>query len=56
MHQIVVLPEREMPVVLLGAIVRKIGANEPDLVSLIHSFVNHNFDATHRVGCEAFAG
>ena len=42
--------------VLLGALVRRIGEYEADLVDIIHSFASHKVDKIHHVGSEAFNG
>ena len=41
---------------VLGALIRKIGMYEPDLVDLIHACAAHNLDKMHRIGERAFFG
>lgn len=39
---------------VLGALIRKLGSYERDLVEMIRGFVMHDFDEVHRVGISAF--
>ena len=52
-------PERVVPyssatAAVLGALVRKIGEHEPDLMDLVHAFASHKIDNVGRVGGFAF--